>query len=202
VEKENLISFDEAKHEYKITGSVVPGVTSIIKEITGTQWNAAEWYLTRGKAIHACAALIAQGKEFKFDERLAGYITALRKFFSEVKPEFNNGSSEKNVYSLPYLFAGTVDLICNIGNRKVLIDYKHSIDIERLKWQLGGYSQAYKDQSKIEINHGCGVEIRENGTYSMTPIFDLRKLRGEFLAMRTVYGIKERLKQLSFQKGE
>jgi hypothetical protein len=198
----NHLILDSAAHTYTIDGRIVPGVTEIIRETTGQSWRVGDWYLERGKAIHACAAFIAQGKKFKFDERLSGYISALRKFFEDVKPEFNNGSSEKIVFSLPYQFAGTLDLVCNISTRKVIVDYKHSIDIERLKWQLGGYSQAYKDQSKIEVNHGCGVEIRENGTYSMTPIFDLRKSRGEFLAMRTVYGIKEHLKQLSFQKGE
>lgn len=201
MEKE-IISFNEDDHSYRINGNPVPGVTGIIKEITGSQWCAAEWYLTRGKAIHACAALIAQGKEFKFDERLAGYVAALRKFFADVKPVFKNGGCEKVVYSIPLLYAGTADLICNIGSRKVVVDYKHSIDMERLRWQLGGYSQAYRDMSKIEVNFGCGVQIKGDGTYTITEIFDLHKPRAEFIAMRTVYGIKERLKQLSFQKGE
>jgi hypothetical protein len=195
-----MVTFDELTHTYAIDGKRVPSVTQVISEIVGTAWTAAPWYLERGKAIHKSAEFIIKGKAFKFDERLAGYIAALRKFFSEVKPAFNNGSSEKVVYSTLYFYAGTVDLICNIGNKKVIIDYKHSIDIDRLKWQCGGYSQAYKDESKIEINYGCGIQIREDGTYSMTPIFDLRRSRGEFMAMRTIYGIKERLKQLSTQK--
>ena len=75
------IEFSEADHTYKLNARPVPSVTQIIKETVGTCWQTSEWYLMRGKAIHACAAFIAEGKEFKFDERLSGYVAAIKKFF-------------------------------------------------------------------------------------------------------------------------
>jgi hypothetical protein len=192
------LSFNEENHTYTIDGKIVPSVTQIIKETVGGGWSASEWYLTRGKAIHLCATFIAQGKEFKYDERLAGYVKALRKFFYELEP-FVIGS-EMAVGSQLYQFAGTLDLVCKIGGRKYIADYKHSIDKIRIPLQVGGYSQAYKETTGEEINFGIGIEIRENGTYSATDTIGLKIPRNEFLALRTAYRIRERCGELTSQR--
>lgn len=189
-----MIMFDEKTHTYYDHLGEIPGVTKIIGEILGKGWQASKWYLQRGKAIHACAALIAQGKKFKYDERLKGYIAALEKFFAEVKPELKFGFGERIVTSKLYRFAGTIDLPCGINKKYSIIDYKHSFDMERLRLQLGGYSQAMKEETGIEINIGYGVRIQEDGNYQMTRAYDLRIPRNEFIAIRTVYGMKERMK--------
>jgi hypothetical protein len=192
------IDFDQATHIYKIDGFPVPSVTQIIRETVGIGWGAAEWYLTRGRAIHACAAFIAQGKEFKFDDRLTGYVAALKKFFAEVKPI--DCMSEMPVGCSFYRYCGTVDLVCTIGSYRAIIDYKHSFDKYRIALQLGGYSVAIKEASGFDIKIGFGVQIKENGTYQMTDKIDLRTPRNEFLALRTTYAVKERLGELSSQK--
>ena len=184
------ITFNEEDHTYTIDGCPVPPVTHVIKNTVGTGWEASPWYLQRGKAIHACAAFIAQGIDFKFDERLAPYVAALKKFFKEIHPEVYG--QEIRVGSSLYQFAGTLDLNCKISTNNCLIDWKHSIDKHRIPLQLGGYSLAFKETFGKEINYGFGVEIRENGTYNMTKIIDLHIPRNEFLALRTTYRIKER----------
>lgn len=191
------ISINE-QHEYTLNNSRIPGVTEIIKEITGCSWSAAPWYLDRGRAIHKCAEFLIKGKQFKFDDRLSGYITALKSFFSIVKPELIG--SEVLVYSETYKFAGILDLACKISGIKTIIDWKHSIDKIRLPLQLGGYSAAYKDTWKEEFNQGIGVQIKDNGTFQMTEKIDLRRPRNEFLSLRTAYAIKERCQTLSKQK--
>jgi hypothetical protein len=198
------VEFIEDKHGYKIDGRSVPSVTQIIKETVGSGWLADEWYLTRGRAIHACADYIAQDLDFSFDERLSGYVAAIKKFFSEVKPTATSVGriSEVVVASNLYSFAGTIDLICKIGSENVVVDYKHSIDLDRVPLQLGGYSVAALESLGIEVKKGIGVQIREDGTYSMTKPIDLRRPRSEFLALRTTYSIKERCKTLLSQSKE
>ena len=194
------IAFNPENHSYLLDGRSVPSVTQIISETAGHGWQAAQWYLDRGKAIHACAAFIAQGKEFKFDPRLAGYVLALQKFFSEVKPEvFGN---EVYVASSLYGFAGTLDLYGRIGTMNFIIDWKHSIDKKRMPLQLGGYSQAVKETFGKEINYGYGVEIHDDGKYKMTEVIKLNIPRNEFLALRTTYRIKERCGTLTTQQKE
>jgi hypothetical protein len=194
----NHLILDSAAHTYTIDGRIVPGVTEIIRETTGQSWRVGDWYLERGKAIHACAAFIAQGKKFKFDERLSGYVEALRKYFKEVEPK--NCITEILVWSVIYRYAGTLDMNCIIGGKVCLIDWKHSCDKNRIGIQLGGYSQAYKESYEVEINSGYGVEIHNNGTYCMSEKIDLRVSRNQFLALRTAYAIREKCGELSFQK--
>ena len=193
-----IIDFNEQEHTYKIDGRKVPSVTQIISETIGHGWIAADWYLTRGRAIHKCAEFIAQGKDFKYDDRLAGYVAALRKFFSEVKPVVIK--SELFVGSSTYQFCGTLDLICKIGTRNVIIDYKHSVDKIRIPLQIGGYAIGMRDTYGTEYCFGSGVQPKEDGTYSMTEIFKLDIPAREFLALRTCYRIKEKTGTLSYQQ--
>lgn len=195
-----MIDFNEAKHEYKIDGRPVPSVTQIISEILGHGWQAEQWYLDRGKAIHKCAEFICQGKEFTADPRLAGYVAAISNFFAETKAEIIH--SELRVASIKYDFAGTLDLICKIGARNVIIDWKHSVDKIRLPIQVGGYAVACAEIIGREYAFGAGVQIREDGTYRMTEIFNLQIPVREFLALRTAYRIKDACGNLTSQLKE
>jgi hypothetical protein len=195
-----MFEFDPETHTYTLDGKTIPSVTQIIAEIVGTGWKAADWYLQRGRAIHACAEFIAEGKAFKFDERIAGYVTALKKFFAEVKPE--NVTSELRVFSKIYQYAGTIDLIGKIGARNVILDWKHSVDRNRIELQIGGYAIAARETIGTEYYFGAGVQIKKNGSYAMTEVFPLAIPAREFLALRTTYRIRERCGELTSQKKE
>ena len=200
------IEFNHDLHRYTVNGEIYPFVTGIISETVGHGWGAADWYLQRGRAIHACAKLIADGKQFKSDPRLDGYITALRKFFAELKP--CEIKSELPVASVIYRFAGMLDLVAMVNGKWCIIDYKHSVDKIRIPLQLAAYSIAFNETLNAnlnityakEINIGYGVQIRENGTYSMTEAINLKIPRYEFLALRTTYRIKDACGNLSKQK--
>jgi hypothetical protein len=196
----NKIEFTEDTHTYTLNGVKVPGVTTVIAETVGHGWSAADWYLQRGRAIHACARFIAEGKKFKHDERLTGYVKAIEKFFLEVKPVLDFGFGETIVHSAVMKYCGMIDLPCRIGRDNSIVDYKHSIDKIRIALQLGGYSGAALETLGTVFNSGYGVQIRENGTYQMTDKIDLRRPKSEFFALRTTYAVKERCGELSSQK--
>ena len=174
------------KYRYEINGRGVPSVTEILGELLPT-WQAGEWYLQRGRAVHACCAMIARGQEFDADPQIAGQVEACRKWFAD----FNAIAfeCEKPYHSTRYQYAGTPDLICGVKNR-MLIDFKASLN-SVVALQLGGYGEL------TDINKGMGVELREDGTYTTTGLLDLRIPRREFLALRTVYGVRERLGMLT-----
>jgi hypothetical protein len=194
------IQFNPDTHIYTDNGRPIPNVTTIISEITGHGWQASDWYLQRGRVIHKCAEFIAQGKEFTCDERVSGYVFALKRFFAECKPEVIE--NEKIVYSKLYQFAGTLDLVCKIGGVRYVIDFKHSIDKYRLPLQLAGYAVADADSDKYGISYGRGIEIKDDGRYIITEKIDLRIPRMEFLALRTAYRVRERCGTLSTQQKE
>lgn len=187
-----IIKFDEKVHKYHLDGAPVPSVTQIIGATIGHGWQAEQWYLDRGKAIHACAKLISEGKKFSFEPRLSGYVAAIENFFKTVKPVLSFGSGEILVASKIFQYCGTIDLLCKIGNCNAIVDYKHSFDYERIALQLGGYAQASKETIGIDFKAGYGVQIKPDGNFLMTSKIDLEKSKREFLALRTTYKIKER----------
>lgn len=179
---------------YEINGRPVPSVTEVLGELLPT-WQAGEWYLQRGTAVHACCAMIARGEAFDCDPQIAGQVAAARKWFSEFKPMVR--FVEQKYHLERYMFAGTPDLVCGLGKVYCVVDFKASLT-PVVELQLAGYSELIGGG----CNHGMGVELREDGTYSTTGMLDLRMPRREFLALRTVYGIRERLGMLQNSKEE
>lgn len=194
----SALSFDHASHEYRLSGVRVPSVTQVLGDIV-PGWHADPWYLERGTAVHACAAMVARGEDFDFDPQIAGQVKAIRRFFKEVRPVVF--AVEKMVWSCKYLYAGTLDLSATIGSRFLLVDWKASIG-PAVRWQLAAYAVAYREcsENKNIPRHGCGVQINEDGTYQIGEVYDLKRLEGEWLAMRTVYGIREKLKLTKEEK--
>lgn len=183
---------EERMARYTINGRPVPSVTEILGELLPT-WQADPWYLGRGTAVHACCAMIARGEAFDCDPVIAGQVAACRKWFADFSPAVHH--VERKLHSERYQYAGTPDLICAMGKIHCVVDFKASLN-PVVALQLGGYSELLSGG----YNHGMGVELREDGTYTTTGLLDLRIPRREFLALRTVYGVRERLGMLQNRK--
>lgn len=178
--------FNTVDHSYTIDGRPVPSVTQVINSCMPYAHKVEQWYLDRGRSVHSAASLIATHRKFTSDPQIDGQVCAIRRFFSEVNPEVRE--TEGMVFSKTYMYAGCFDLLAVFNGKLTLFDWKADLD-ERVAWQLAGYSLAY---GKPEIRYGIGVEIRENGTYKMSAVYDLRRYGREFLAMLTVYNIRQR----------
>ena len=185
----NKLHFDAEKHIYTYNSSVIPSVTQVIGDLLPFQY-ADVWKAQRGKAIHACAAMIANDKQFVYDHRIDGYIDAIYKFFKEVNPVVIE--TEMMLASKKYRFAGTLDLFGIISGRHVILDYKSYLDEDRIGLQLAGYSLLLAETGNI-IKYGYGVQIKADGNYSMTRQLNLKKYQREFLVLRSAYSIRERL---------
>ena len=181
------LELDQATHTYKLDGKIIPGVTQILDELVPIQYKSSDWYLQRGRAVHACAAFIARGIDFDHHEDISGQVAAIRKFFDEVKPEII--AVEKILFSEQYRFAGTLDLFAKTKNRNGLYDYKSSISVDRIGLQLGAYSLCLPEN----ILWGYGIKINDRGKYFMTKPINLKNYRREFLALRATYAVRERL---------
>ena len=184
-------TFEPIKHTYHISGRPVPSNTQMIKEILGEAiWSASDWYLERGRAVHACAAMIARGKQFKHDPQIAGQVAACRLFFAENDIEVLE--VEQPIYSMTYQFAGMLDLHCIVRkSRDTIIDWKSALS-EVAEIQVGGYAI-----ERPKAKWGLIVALQENGRYKAGKMFRLAQRKNEFLALRSVYGIRQRLGLLS-----
>lgn len=182
-------SFDAESHIYRINGRLVPNVTRVLADLL-PGFRASDWYLQRGRAVHAAAAFVAKGIPFEHDPRIVGQVEAARRFFREVQPEVVE--IERPVYSAKYLYAGTPDLLAIIAKRPVIVDYKSYL-VPSALYQCAAYALALPGK----VHYGVGVELHEDGQYRMSEIYDLRSYKNEWLALLTTYRIRERLGYLS-----
>lgn len=181
------VKFDPVEHRYWLDDREVPSVTQVIKAVLpGSIPTAGEWYLERGRAVHACAALVAQGKRFEHDPAIDGQVQACHRFFSETG--FQAVEVERIVSHPTLLYAGTLDAVVvgGPGQKRIIVDWKSSIyDAARI--QVGGYGLA------TGITAGMVVALGENGIYGSTGVFRLESYAREFAALRGTYGVLERL---------
>ncbi len=182
----------DQNHIYRLDGKIIPSVTQILNELVPIKYKAGDWYLKRGSAVHACAAFIARGIDFDFNEQIAGQVAAIQKFFAEARPDVK--FVEERVSSRLYRFAGTLDLAADLRSlryqfRDALIDYKSSMSVDRTGLQLAAYSLCMVNP----ISWGLCVEISEEGKYRMSEPINLKNYRREFLALRATYAVRERL---------
>jgi hypothetical protein len=186
-------TFDATTHTYKIEGVAVPSVTQVLSDLI-PGWQASEWYLQRGTAVHACCAMIARGVAFDHDPAIDGQVSACRRFFEEVKPYALYCTTECRLFSNRYNFGGTLDLVAVIGNDRTIIDWKASFGAA-LPYQLAAYSIMYHEVFHgCVINRGVGVQLNEDGTYKMSQVYDLRNYKNGFLALLSAYKIRRACK--------
>jgi len=180
-----VLTFNDEKHQYFINGRKVPGVTQMIKETLGMSFKASDWHLGRGRANHSCYALLAAGKKFECDPMCQGFVDAWKVWAKEhsVKPI----AWEIQVFSALYQFAGCLDLFAEVDGKICIVDYKGTLD-SRVEWQLGFYALAYP-RTKI----GLGVELHEDGSPATMKWYKLHRTIQECIAIRSVYGLKQRL---------
>lgn len=182
----NDCTFDPKKHEYRIRGRLVPSVTQVLSDLV-PGWKASDFFLGKGRAVHAAAAMVARGITFEHDARITGQVAALRKFFLEVKPEIL--SVETQVYSPVYLYGGTYDLIAEVNSKRMIFDYKSALT-NTIPIQLAAYALALPKPNAPSL--GIGVELRGDGTYMLSETYQLKRYQQEFLALLGAYKIRQR----------
>ena len=69
-----------------------------------------------------------------------------------------------------------------------VVDWKGSLD-QRVQYQVAGYSLALAE-SGTQITHGFGVELRNDGSFKMSSVYDLMRGRQQFLALLSVYNMR------------
>jgi len=187
--------FDPETHTYTIDGRRIPSVTEIMADLI-PGWHAGEWYLQRGQAVHACAAMIAQGLEFDHDPRIAGQVAACRKFFRDAQPWVE--LCEYPLFSRMHQYGGTVDLLVSKMNGirvgPVVIDYKASLTAA-VPIQLAAYAALIAENFSqfSKARYGIGIELRDNGSYKWSDVYDLRRHKHEWLSILTAYRVRRRV---------
>lgn len=186
------LRFDEAEHRYYLKNGSgereIPGVTRIIaSHVKG--WQAGEWYLARGKAVHAAVKLALEDKLdwSTVDPRCEGRVRAILNFIDNTK--LRAVAIEKPMASQLHQFAGTVDFIGeDTDNGLTACDWKSSFE-PSATIQLGLYSVLWAETNYRPVNRGVIVECGDKGEYRCNWLTksELRNAGNLGLAMVSVY---------------
>lgn len=183
----------DVDHRYHYKGRIIPGVTRVIdgtlrdlskisREVLA---NAAEI----GELVHEATAMDAEDalEESSIDPSITGYITAWRRFRSEVKPIII--SSEEMVYHPAYDYAGQLDHRMIINNENGIVDKKTGVEDRADPVQLSAYRQArYHNEPDLARSTKMWIlSLRKDGTYRLRNYADQFHI---FLAALTCFRYK------------
>ena len=174
-----MLEFDEALHEYRYNGVVVPSVTQIIAPLSDHS-GIPEWILKRkqaiGKAVHKVCELYDNGKldESSVHPEIAGYFDAYKAFLRDTCALVLQ--NEQPVYSRMHNYAGTLDRMyqmpmhrpnCWSADDSVLCDLKTVVD---LKPATGPQTAGYLLASDLASTAGppilrCALQLKPTGQY-------------------------------------
>ena len=187
--------FDEETHKYYVDGQEKPSVTEIANPISFQRLDALQKSMlekarARGTRCHELAEEYLLLGELDIDEIETEFIPYMQQFVLWVKtyrPKVIY--TEKRLYGNE--FCGTLDLICEIDNKVINVDYKFTsaIDKKSLSVQLEGYDRLAK-LNGIQIDEGWYLHIKKD-SFVFKPItkdsewFDVllthnRKMRGKY----------------------
>ena len=180
------ISFDPEKHEYRLAERAVPSVTQVISAIAPA-WQAGEWYLQRGSAVHASITLALRDELdwSSVDQRIKGRIDSILRFISDVK--LTTLHLETPLASGRYQFAGTFDFLGQRdGGPVVLADWKGSLS-PQAGLQLGAYSLLLAENGFPYPKEAAAVECHDDSSYKVKWLTatELRRAEQTFLAFLT-----------------
>ena len=174
------LTFDEATHTYRLDGTVLPSVTTILKAEGFVDTSRyTEYGRDRGTKVHRAIHLYDDGEldEDSLDPALRPYLEGWIRFKQE--SGFEVIESEGRHASEAYQFAGTLDKLGTWKpNTPVIIDIKTGKVESWVGLQLAGYHILVDDKSHYKR---FALHLREDGSYRLHE-FKERSDRAVFLA--------------------
>lgn len=192
MDRQPVLTFDEASHTYRVNGKLVPNVTRILQPLIGYEGISAEILERKseiGRAVHRATELWDRDDldESCLDARIVPYLDAYKKFRSEVQPRWNR--TESFVYHPRFGYAGTLDREGLIGGVPAVVDLKCTVEISpAVGVQTAAYAEALADGMKRER---YALQLRPDGTYRFEPFRSAMDFQ-DFLACLAIHNFKER----------
>ena len=183
-----MLEFDEATHKYTYHGQPLPSVTQVIKSVL-PGYQAPEWYLQRGRALHHGCRLMDTGNLdwSTVSPEITGQMQAWAKFKADLCPQIV--ACEEPLAHPIYRYAGTLDRILLHGGKLVVCDLKSTIE-PQVRLQLAAYRLLWEANKGDCIKSAVAVELNEDGNYKTLWLnaAELRVAEQTFFGCLSVFG--------------
>lgn len=170
-----MLTFDDPSHTYRWNDIVVPGVTTILKPLSGydsVPRHILDEAAARGTAIHKAVELHCAGTlDYEsLPDVLIPYVIAWENFVSEKRPAIVG--SEQRGYHTQLGYAGTWDLELGFKGDKQpsMVDIKSCV---AMMPSVGPQLSAYKEiinagrPRSEQVKKRFGLQLKKNGTYEL-----------------------------------
>jgi hypothetical protein len=187
----NSLTFDEATHTYSVNGRRLMSVTQVLA-LVDDRHKGDPFYLQRGRFVHQACEYLDRDEldEDSVDPIIYPYLEAYKKFREETgfKPDL----IECRLYHPTYAYAGTLDRIGDLNGNHVLIDLKSGAKARVDELQLAAYLELARANS-IPVKKSFDLYLRDDGTYKLEPVENVKLLLPVFLSILTASRWKEGL---------
>jgi hypothetical protein len=173
------IEFNEARHEYRLDGAVVPSVTQLLEPIRrelGGMQNVLEYKRSVGKALDRAIEL-HEKDDLDFATLDVGVVPFFEAWIAFKRDSgFRVLLNQLVVYSRKLRFAGTLDVLGHSRrgpSPDELIDTKCVWTIDpATAIQTAAYALAAHESHGIKVKRRGGLQLLRDGTYRFYPYND------------------------------
>lgn len=163
------LSFDEAKHWYRLDGKYVPSVSTVMRPLSQALYKDVDEEVlnkaaARGTAVHNAIENYTKFGITDIEPEFEGYFRAFRRWWKEISPTCL--ATECRVYHKALRYAGTADMPVVIGNERILIDFKTSASVNKMLTgvQLEAYAKAYESHG-LMFDGKAVLHLKSDGKY-------------------------------------
>jgi len=149
---------------------------------------------TLGRDVHRAIEAWSRGEPVV--SRDDGYMAAFRRFLAVCQPVVMY--PEATVFSLRHGYAGTTDLICQMGGETWILDFKTS---KAVYYEYHLQTEAYRNCEWLKTDDGRIVEkpeVQRTGVVLLRPegTYEFTETRGDFELFLHLLGAYRRLKEV------
>lgn len=171
-----LIFYDK-EHEYELNGEIVPSVSEISRFISREIYGDIKQFTldsacNRGTNVHKATELLDKYGEVEITEDIESYIKAYVQFRKDYGiKEYE--AIEKAIASQKMKFAGTIDRVGFINNKRAIIDIKSSYKVQKplALVQLNGYKINWEENFPDKPIEALYIlHLKPDATYSLIEI--------------------------------
>ncbi len=165
------LTFDDATHTYLLDGEVIPSVTQVMKPLTEAYYNNVDTKIlnmaaNRGHIVHSAIETLLKDDIDDIPPEYSGYFNAFKRFMDDYP--FDVVGIEMRTHHQILRYAGTVDLLCKIGNELILVDYKTTAKINDMLTgvQLEAYAAALASNDS-HVDNKAILHLHNDGRYKL-----------------------------------
>lgn len=164
------LTFDEERHIYKVSGKPIQSVTHYLSPLTSQIYgdinrDILDKAADRGTAVHFAIELFTSFGATEIAPEYQAYFNAFLAWKNKYNPLIV--ASEFRVYHPVYWYAGTLDLIVEIGGKIILVDVKCTAELKSFLVSVQGaaYAEAAKSHG-VFVDEIAALHLKPDGTYT------------------------------------